>query len=242
MPTNGSVDSTPSTIEKKTTQDSTGDADSTDQQSGEQCDGDEEKEEQPSKEDDERESDEATVPTTDDENTAECKAEDITASQKSDSVKSEEVKTNLAIQARLRNHPYGPKPDLLSTNLDDPVPSHWKTLETEFVGIAPLMVPCMAHGFYGDPNLPIGSGSIRILIMENSLKRMGLFGLLNGTESGKHIGMDGLQLLDVKAYRLEPLTAPGLMTIDGEEIFYGPHQVQIHPGLGRIMCRLKRKL
>ena len=145
------------------------------------------------------------------------------------------------IQAQSHNHPYGPKPNLLSVSLSEPVPSNWETLETEFIGIVPTMVPCMAHGFYGDPSLPIGSGNIRILVLENALTRMGLFGMLTGAESGKHIGMDGLQVIDVKAYRLEPLTAPGMLTLDGEQIFYGPHQVQVHPGLARIMCRIKQK-
>ena len=41
--------------------------------------------------------------------------------------------------------------------------------------------------------------------------------------------MNGVLRKDVMAFRFEPHTAPGMLTIDGEEVYYGPLQCQIHP-------------
>ena len=118
---------------------------------------------------------------------------------------------------------FGPKADLLSP-LSEPVPDNWETLEREFMGVTPLMIPHMAHNFFGDPEISIGEGKIRIVICDGNIKRLDMLGMLTKADTGGHIEIDGVLRRDVRAFRLEPFTSPGMLTIDGEEVYYGPIQ------------------
>ena len=136
-------------------------------------------------------------------------------------------------------HQFGPKADLLPP-LSGPVPDNWETIEREFMTVTTLMIPHMAHNFYGDPEVSIGGGKIRLVVCDGQITRLGMFGLLTKASTGQHVEMEGVLRKDTRAFRLEPLTAPGLLTIDGEEVYYGPLQCQIHPGLARVMCRKRQ--
>ena len=135
---------------------------------------------------------------------------------------------------------YGPKADLLPP-LSEPVPGNWESLEREFIGIALLLIPHMARNFFGDPEVCIGTGKIRLVICGEQITRLGIFGLMTKSDvSGQHLEIDGILRKDVTAFRLEPYTIPGMLTVDGEEVHYGPIQVQVHHALARIMCRKRQ--
>ena len=134
---------------------------------------------------------------------------------------------------------YGPRADLLPP-LSEPVPDNWETLERDFMSISLLMIPHMARNVFGDPEVSIGAGKIRLVICGEQITRLGMFGLLTKADTGQHVEMDGVLRKDVTAFRLEPYTTPGMLTIDGETVHYGPIQVQVHHALARIMCRKRQ--
>ena len=134
---------------------------------------------------------------------------------------------------------FGPKADLLPP-LSGPVPENWETIEREFMAVTFLMIPHMANNFFGDPSFSIGTGKIRVVICGGEITRLGMFGLLTKADTGEHLEIEGVLRNDVRAFRLEPHTAPGMLTIDGEEVYYGPLQCQIHPTLARVMSRKRR--
>ena len=135
----------------------------------------------------------------------------------------------------------GPKIPLLPKSLTDPVPSNWVTVDGEFVIIAPVMIPHMANGFLVDPNFSIGMGKFRIFYVTSDMGRLQLLSMLSGADTAKHMEMAHVQLVDAKAYRIEPITTPGMMTLDGEVVPYGPMQAQVHKHLGRVMCRKRKR-
>ena len=134
---------------------------------------------------------------------------------------------------------FGPKADLLPSLLG-PVPENWEVIERDFMAVTLLMIPHMAHNFFGDPEFAIGTGKIRVVVIDGQVSRLGMFGLLTKADTGEHLEMNGVIRKDVKAFRFEPHTSPGMLTIDGEEVYYGPLQCQIHPTLARVMCRKRR--
>ena len=134
---------------------------------------------------------------------------------------------------------FGPKTDLLPP-LSGPIPENWEMIERDFLSITPLLIPHMAHNFFGDLAFAIGTGKIRMVIVDRQISRLGMFGLLTKADTGEHVEMNGVLRKDAMAFRLEPLTSPGMLTIDGEEMYYGPLQCQIHPTLARVMCRKRR--
>ena len=96
----------------------------------------------------------------------------------------------------------------------------------------------MAHNFFGDPTFTIGTGKICLVIVNGQISRLGMFGLLTKADTGGHVEMNSVLRKDAMAFHLEPLTSPGMLTIDGEEMYmyYGPLQCQIHPTLARVIC------
>ncbi len=135
---------------------------------------------------------------------------------------------------------YGPKTDILPP-FSSPVPSHWKTLDQDFFCLAIVSIPHMNSGSMGDPNLSIGSNKYSMMFIDPSTSRMDLLLAFKRTEDGSYLEMDCCNLINAKAFRLEPKTPGGLLTVDGEVIPYGSLQGQLHPGLGRVMCRKRAK-
>lgn len=132
----------------------------------------------------------------------------------------------------------GPRADLLP-DLSEAIPDNWKVIEGEFTAIAPLMVPLLSAGFFGDPNMSIGTGKIRLACIRR-MTRFGMLGLLTGADKGKHMERPEVEIFDAKAFRLEPQTERGLLTVDGEVVEYGPMQAQLHQHLARVFCSKKR--
>ena len=130
--------------------------------------------------------------------------------------------------------------DLLPAKISDPVPSNWKTVEADFLTFGTFMISHMTSEFFGDPDMRIGSGRMRIIYFKNNVSRLGLLSVMSASESGRHMQLEEINTVDVKAYRLEPITAPGMLTVDGEVLPYGPIQIQVHSHLGRVMCRKRR--
>jgi len=59
-----------------------------------------------------------------------------------------------------------------------------------------------------------------------------LLGLSNGT----HLTCSGVDMVPVKAFRIEPMEGTtGHITVDGEEVDYGPLQAEIFPSLASVM-------
>ena len=147
---------------------------------------------------------------------------------------------SLYIPSRGVQGSYGPPTDLL-VPLSDKLPESWVTVEGDFLNVSPLLIPHMSRTVIGDPNFKIGTGKMRLLWIDGSISRLSTLKMFSDSETGKHVDMNELKLIDVKAFRIEPLDSDenGIMTVDGERVKYGPMQAQIHPHLAMVMTRRK---
>lgn len=64
-----------------------------------------------------------------------------------------------------------------------------------------------------------------------------LYQFLLGLSSGTHLNSPMAEMIPVTAFRLEPLSAGGYLTVDGEVVDYGPLQAEVMPSLARILSR-----
>lgn len=88
------------------------------------------------------------------------------------------------------------------------------------------------------PESKLNDGTIWLLIIRGNVTRTQMLHFLLGLSSGAHAQNtgNGVELLPVKAFRIEPdMDERGYMTVDGEHIEYGPIQAEVFPGLSRIM-------
>ena len=128
----------------------------------------------------------------------------------------------------------GPRPHLLP-DITEAVPDTWKVIEGEFLSITPIMIPYLSSGFFGDPKMSIGTGRIRIVYMRK-MSRLGMLSMLTSAEKGTHMDRPEIGFVDAMAFRLEPHTEEGILTVDGEMVKYGPMQAQVHQHLARVFC------
>lgn len=57
-----------------------------------------------------------------------------------------------------------------------------------------------------------------------------------GLSNGSHITRSGIDMIPVKAFRIEPEEGVnGYITVDGERVDYGPLQAEIFPSLATVM-------
>lgn len=136
---------------------------------------------------------------------------------------------------------FGPELIHLPKSISDPVPPHWRTIEGHFILVALFMVSHMGHGMVADLGMRMGTERIRVTYIKSDMTRMEMMDMLVGVETGAHLEMDRVHTVDVRACRLEPMTAPGMLTVDGEMVDYESIQLEVHPHLARVMSRRRQK-
>ncbi|KAF1411167.1 Sphingosine kinase 1, partial [Spheniscus humboldti] len=134
--------------------------------------------------------------------------------------------------------PGGPVDDLL-VPLGQPVPPSWVTLEGDFVLVLAIYQSHLGAELVAAPRARPDDGLIHLCYVRAGVSRGALLRVLLAMARGG--GGDAvtagppLARVPARAFRLEPLTPRGVLTVDGERVEYGPLQGQIHRGLARLL-------
>lgn len=124
--------------------------------------------------------------------------------------------------------------------LTAPLPPNWTQTTGRFVMVHASYQTHLGEECFFAPNAKLNDGTIWLLIVKAGASRSQVLRFLLGLSTGAHASAsssDGpIQLLAVRAFRIEPdMTEKGCMTVDGELVEYGPVQAEIFPGLARVM-------
>uniref|UniRef100_W5N7L3 sphingosine kinase n=1 Tax=Lepisosteus oculatus TaxID=7918 RepID=W5N7L3_LEPOC len=125
-------------------------------------------------------------------------------------------------------------PDPLLVPLAQPVPGCWTAVpEEDFVLLLAMYQSHLAEDLLAAP----ADGLLHLFYVRAGVSRAALLRLFLAMERGAHLAAGCPQLVHVRAraFRLEPLSPKGMITVDGEAVEYGPVQVQVHSGLGRLV-------
>ncbi|XP_053307911.1 sphingosine kinase 2 [Spea bombifrons] len=130
----------------------------------------------------------------------------------------------------------GPKDDLLPP-IGQPLPKTWVTVEDDFVLVLAMYESHLGADLFTAPFSCFNDGLIHLFFVKAGISRAALVRLFLAMEKGTHIEMECPYLVHVpvQAFRLEPLTRKGIITVDGERVEYGPIQAQIHSGLSNLI-------
>ncbi|KAG7189699.1 hypothetical protein KM043_017367 [Ampulex compressa] len=129
---------------------------------------------------------------------------------------------------------YGP-PSVLPA-LTAELPSSWVQIEGEFVMVHAAYQSHLGQDYFFAPRARLSDGIIWILIVKAGITRSSLLQFLLGLSSGTHLACAGVDMIPVKAFRIEPEDSTGgHLTVDGEEVDYGPLQAEIFPSLASAM-------
>ncbi|XP_048646546.1 sphingosine kinase 2 isoform X4 [Marmota marmota marmota] len=131
---------------------------------------------------------------------------------------------------------WGP-PDHLLPPLGSPLPPDWVTLEGDFVLLLAISPSHLSADLVAAPHARFDDGLVHLCWVRSGISRAALLRLFLAMERGSHfsLGCPQLGYAAARAFRLEPLTPRGLLTVDGELVEYGPLQAQVHPGLGTLL-------
>lgn len=132
-------------------------------------------------------------------------------------------------------HMYGPPSQLPS--LTQPVPANWKCIDGEFVLVHASYQTHLGTDCYFAPNSKLNDGIIWLMVIRAGITRAQLLQFLLGLSSGTHLSCPRAEMIPVTAFRLEPVTPGGHMTVDGELVDYGPIQAELMPSLANILSR-----
>lgn len=131
----------------------------------------------------------------------------------------------------------GPPDDLLPP-LGSPVPPDWVTLEEDFVLMLAISPSHLGADLVAAPHARFDDGLLHLCWVRAGISRATLLRLFLSMERGTHftLGCPQLGYAAARAFRLEPLTPRGVLTVDGEQVEYGPVQAQVHPGLAKLLA------
>ncbi|CAN9513647.1 unnamed protein product [Ophioblennius macclurei] len=143
----------------------------------------------------------------------------------------------------LKNRPFVslplnlPRDDLLPP-LDQPLPTRdWVTIEGDFVLVLALYQTHLGADLHAAPQARFDDGLIHLTFVRAGISRATLLRLFFAMERGTHHSVSSPYVSHVtcRAFRLQPLSARGTLTVDGELVPYGPLQAQVHPSLARLI-------
>ena len=120
--------------------------------------------------------------------------------------------------------------------VSDPIPQHWKTIEGNFVIFMALTSSHITENDMMCAEAKTGSGKFILLYTFDDVTRGQLLAKLS--ENTGAVKIENFHEIHTRAFRLNPIS-PCIITVDGEQIDYGPIQVQMHPGMMRLFSRVK---
>jgi len=120
-------------------------------------------------------------------------------------------------------------------SLSEPVPSNWTTIEDEFVVVYSAHQSHLSKDCLFAPTARLDDSIIHLLYIKGDVTRVDLLSFLTSLERGSHSRLPFVTLVPVKAFRLEPQTDVGYLTVDGELVDFGPLQAEVMPAAARVM-------
>lgn len=129
-------------------------------------------------------------------------------------------------------------PDSLLPPLDQPVPGNWVVVQEEdFVLVLAIYQSHLAEDLLAAPDASLDDGLIHLFYVRAGISRAALLRLFLAMEKGTHLATNCQHLVHakVRALRLEPFSAKGIITVDGEVVEYGPVQAEVHGRLSRLI-------
>ncbi|XP_071796923.1 sphingosine kinase 1-like [Asterias amurensis] len=122
-----------------------------------------------------------------------------------------------------------PIPSVLPPRVSDPLPSGWVTVEGDFVGILITYLSHIGEDVNVWPDRKFDEGVISIQYINFPTSRRNMVEFVDAIQTGRHLAAPYLKSKFVKAFRMEPQTEPGIITVDGEQMEYGPVQGEVLP-------------
>ena len=124
--------------------------------------------------------------------------------------------------------------------LSSAVPPDWVTVDDDFVLVSAVYLTHISEDMIVAPDSRLSDGLIYLFMIRAPVSRVRLVKLFGDMQNGTAAQDPSVELIRVRAFRLEPLDRQqGALTVDGERVDYGPIQAHVLPSLARVMSLAK---
>ncbi|CAF3675084.1 unnamed protein product [Rotaria sp. Silwood1] len=118
----------------------------------------------------------------------------------------------------------------------DSTTTKWRRINGPFIHVLVTSKAAMSKETIAAPKSTLSDGYLTLqYIRADDSIRMNLVKTLTTMSDGKHLDLDFVEWMPIRAFRIVPNDKNGNILIDGEKVAYGPIQGEILPSLGRCM-------
>lgn len=121
--------------------------------------------------------------------------------------------------------------------INQPLPSNWIVVEGDFIMVYASHQTHLGTDVFFAPDAKLDDGLMWLVIIQAGVSRVQVINFLLSLQNGKHVDIPYVTMIPVRAFRLEPFSTEGYMTVDGEVVDCVPLQAEVLPSLARIMTR-----
>ena len=111
----------------------------------------------------------------------------------------------------------------------------WQIIEDDFILFWAMNTAWAAHDLKVAPYANLCDGAMDILLIRKGATRRQVLLAFLRCAKGEHISLPYVEYYKVRRFHLEPLTQRGILVLDGEQLDYSPVQLEVIPGLARMM-------
>lgn len=122
-------------------------------------------------------------------------------------------------------------------SLSEPLPDNWVVEEGEFVLVYVSLQTHLSSDVFIAPNAKLDDGIMWLLVIRDDVSRVQIINFFSCLQSGTHVDNPCVEMIPIKAFRLEPFSPDGFLTVDGEAVACRPLQAEVLPSIARIMTR-----
>lgn len=121
--------------------------------------------------------------------------------------------------------------------LDCPVPDDWVVIDDEFVLVYACHQTHLSTDVFFAPEAKLDDGIMWLVMIRSDVSRAQVMYFLASLQTGEHVHIPYVSVIPIHAFRLEPQTTDGFMTVDGEVISVCTLQAEVLPSIARVMSR-----
>eukprot|EP01040_Poterioochromonas_malhamensis_P003207 gene3207-3418_t len=110
---------------------------------------------------------------------------------------------------------------------------NWVLLDGEFVLCCILQASHLTKSMHFGPGIRLNDGAFTVYVAQ-AVSRLQMINILLSGDSGGHIYSRSIRVFQCSEYELEPLTANGVYSLDGEVVEYGPVRGRVLPSAARV--------
>lgn len=121
--------------------------------------------------------------------------------------------------------------------LDSPVSDEWVVIDDEFVLVYACHQTHLSTDVFFAPQAKLDDGIMWLVMIRGDVSRAQVMYFLASLQTGDHVHIPYVNVIPIHAFRLEPHTSDGFITVDGEVISCCTLQAEVLPSIARVMSR-----